>query len=142
MPLSSCPDRHAINSLAAWETLAEQRIRAARDSGEFDNIERRGRPIILADNSYAETGLYALSGVFEEAGVRPAWIEESQEIRDEIRRARAKLSVTNNVQWARRRFTSLNKIIAAFNLVAPLLQFQLPFLNFHTEMARSGVITQ
>ncbi|HJO33433.1 MAG: DUF1992 domain-containing protein [Anaerolineales bacterium] len=140
MPLSNCPDRPQSPALSAWETLVERRIRAAREAGQFDNLGGSGQPLQLRENPYAEPGWQVLSGVLAEANLRPAWVEESQEIRAEVLRFRERLRVTKDKQRVQQQVVRLNNMIAAFNLVVPLLHFQLPGLNLRRELRRCGVI--
>jgi len=94
----------------------------------------------LRENPYAEPGWQVLSGVLAEANLRPAWVEESQEIRAEVLRFRERLRVTKDKQRVQQQVVRLNNMIAAFNLVVPLLHFQLPGLNLRRELRRCGVI--
>ncbi len=140
MPLSNYPDRLQSPALSAWETLAERRIRAAREAGQFTGLGGSGQPLQLRDDPFAEPGWQVLSGVLEEADLRSAWVEESQEIRAEVRRFRERLRVTKDKQRVQQQVARLNNRIAAFNLIAPLLHLQLPGLSLRRELRRCGVI--
>ena len=139
MPLLNCPDCTDTPSLSAWDTLVERRIRAACEAGQFDNLGGSGRSLRLRDNPYVAPSGEVLAGVLKEANLRSAWIEESQEIRAVISRFREKLRVTKDMQRAWHQVAHLKKKIAAFNVVALLLQFQLPLLNLQRELQRCGV---
>ena len=94
----------------------------------------------LRENPCAEPGWQVLSSVLEEANLLPTWVEESLGIRAEIGRFRAESAHAKDARRARQCVECLNKRITAFNLVAPLLQLQLPFLNVEREMQRCRVI--
>ena len=51
MSLSNCREP---SGLSAGETLAEGRILAAREVGQFDDLGARGQPLTLRDNLYSE----------------------------------------------------------------------------------------
>lgn len=120
MLLSNCPDRSDMASLSSWVSLAERRIRAAREAGQVENLGGCGQPLQLRDDSYWEPGWQVSSSMVEVAN----------------------LCVTKHTQWALQRVARINKIIAAFNGVAPVLQLQLPFLKLQREMQRSGTISR
>ena len=94
MPRSSFPDLLDTLIPSAWDNLEERRIRTAREAGQFDNLSGIGYPLQLRGDTYTESEWQALFSVLEEADLRPAWIEESQEIRDEFWRFRANLGDT------------------------------------------------
>lgn len=64
----------------SWETLTERLIREALADGAFDDLPAHGRPLPLADDTYA--GDMAMANrVLRNAGAAPPWIETDKEIR-------------------------------------------------------------
>jgi hypothetical protein len=63
-----------------WETLTERLIREAQADGRFDDLPGLGRPLELADETYA--GELALAHhLLRNAGAAPPWIEADKEVR-------------------------------------------------------------
>ena len=63
------------------QRLAEERIRAAMDRGEFDNLPGHGEPLRLDDNSAVPVELRAAYRVLKNAGYVPEEVVLRREIR-------------------------------------------------------------
>jgi hypothetical protein len=60
--------------------LAEGRIKAAMERGEFDNLRGKGRPLILEDDSRIPPELRMAYKILKNSGHAPPEIEEHKEI--------------------------------------------------------------
>lgn len=69
-------------SLAFIETLAEERIRAALENGEFDDLPGRGRPLDLEDDAHVPPELKMAWRVLKNAGCLPPELEAEREIKN------------------------------------------------------------
>jgi hypothetical protein len=69
--------------MAVWDILgflAEERIKAAQERGEFDNLPGRGRPLQLEDESMIPPELRLAYKILKNSGHVPPEIEEHKEI--------------------------------------------------------------
>ena len=73
-----------------WESWIDQEIREAQESGKFDNLPGRGKPIDLTPNPFAQGQELAFK-ILKDAGYAPEWIELDKAIRMKLERARAAL---------------------------------------------------
>lgn len=69
-------------SLAFIEAIAEERIRAAQENGEFDDLPGRGRPLDLDDDAHVPPELKMAWRVLKNAGCLPPELEAEREIRN------------------------------------------------------------
>jgi hypothetical protein len=72
-----------------FEKLALARIEEAMQSGEFDNLPGRGKPIDLSDYFSAPEELRAAYGILRNAGVLPQeaqLLKDVRELEDELAR--------------------------------------------------------
>lgn len=123
MPLSNCREP---SDLLACETIAEGRILAACEAGQFDDLGAGGQRLTLRDNLRLEPCWQAFWCVLKGADLRPVWIEMLQEIRAEIRLFIVQMRVANSTLLVLNRVRRLNNSIATFNLFAPSMDFQRP----------------
>jgi hypothetical protein len=75
-----------------FDKLAEQRIRAAFEAGEFDDLAGRGRPVDLDGYFSAPEDLRAAYAVLKNAGVLPeeaSLLKDIHELEDRLRVATA-----------------------------------------------------
>jgi hypothetical protein len=130
------------------ERLAEARIQAAMDAGEFDNLPGRGAPLQLQDDSLIDPAWRLAFRVLKGAGMAPAWIEIRRELDQEIELARAGLAAVAvgdpGRSEAERRFTGvaldLNHRIARLNLLVPGPRWTKPSIDIEVEISRLGVV--
>jgi hypothetical protein len=69
--------------MAVWDIigfLAEERIKAAQERGEFDNLPGRGRPLQFEDESMIPPELRLAYKILKNSGHVPPEIEEQKEI--------------------------------------------------------------
>ncbi len=67
-----------------WSLLAERRILAAMERGEFDNLPGRGEPLRWKENPLVPPDWRLAFDLLERAGLAPEWIMRDAEIRAEI----------------------------------------------------------
>ncbi len=126
-----------------WTDLVEQLLEEARDRGDFDNLEGKGKPLALDQNPYAGDRALAYS-LLKNNDFAPPEIERSKEIDSDIKRAEDLLETLRRHQHtlrgrashpdARRAFnvardatlkryeallTEINSKILSLNIVAP-----------------------
>jgi hypothetical protein len=65
-----------------FEIIAEQKIRAAMERGEFDDLPGEGRPLDLSDDRLVPEGLRMAYRLLKNAGFIPPELEAQKEIRD------------------------------------------------------------
>lgn len=71
-------------SLAFIERIAEERIRAAQENGEFDDLPGRGKPLDLDDDAHVPPELKMAWRVLKNAGCLPPELEARREINSAI----------------------------------------------------------
>ena len=77
---------------SSWMTLTERLIREAQQDGEFDDLPGHGRPLRLADDTYA--GDMAMGNhVLRNAGAAPPWIETDKAVRQQLHAIETLLAV-------------------------------------------------
>lgn len=68
--------------MTALDALAEERIRAALENGELDNLPGSGQPLRLDDDALVPQELRAAYRVLQNAGFVPPELEAHRELRD------------------------------------------------------------
>jgi DnaJ family protein C protein 28 len=116
--------------VAFWR-WAEERIEAAIQSGEFDALAGRGRPLRLETDPLAPADERLARHIMQNAGVKPAWVELADEIqahlsaaREDLLRAVSRLSpdhpdLENAIKRFDRRVAEINALIKRYNLLIP-----------------------
>lgn len=66
--------------MSYWAALAEQRIAAARDRGEFDDLPGAGKPLNLDDDAHVPPELRLAWKLLKNAGFAPPELEARKEI--------------------------------------------------------------
>ena len=64
-----------------WQSVVEEKIAAAREHGDFDNLPGAGKPLHLKDNPLAGDWELAFH-VLDNAEMSPPWMEMSREIKE------------------------------------------------------------
>jgi hypothetical protein len=128
------------------ESLAEARIKAAMDAGEFDGLPGRGAPLRLDDDPLGRPEWRMAFRTLKNAGLAPAWIEAGQEIAEAVALARAALAAIPADDPKRAeavaRFADqaavLNRRIALFNLTVPAPRWARSQIDVEQEIRRIG----
>ena len=132
--------------------LIEQRIQAAMAQGAFDNLPGQGKPLDLKKNPYLEPGLELAYNLLQNNGFAPEWIERDKEIQKELERIRQQLRLAwqqrqgkpqHEARWRKavadftERLAKLNRKIADFNLVVPILSLHRAPLRLEDELKQA-----
>lgn len=68
-------------SLPLWQRMAEERIRAAIESGAFDDLPGAGEPLSLEERNPYEGAWRAAFRLMKDANMAPRWIELDRDVR-------------------------------------------------------------
>ena len=128
------------------ESLAEARIKAAMDAGEFDGLAGRGAPLRLDDDPLSRPEWRMAFRMLKNAGLAPAWIEAGKDIAQAVDLARAALAAIPDDDPKRAdavaRFADqaavLNRRIALFNLCVPAPRWARSQIDVEAEIRRIG----
>lgn len=71
-----------MDNLAIFAQLAEERIREAEENGAFDNLEGKGKPLALEDDSLIPEDLRMAYKVLKNSGHIPPELEADREIKN------------------------------------------------------------
>lgn len=137
----------------------EEHIRRAIESGKFDDLPGKGKPLNLEDDSWVEPDWRLAHHLLKSAGYTLPWIETLKEIdvavvsaRQELRRAWEfrTISLSQGISTAqadsewrlveqafRERVATLNKRIFDLNLQVPSDKFQRLQLNPEQEIEKA-----
>ncbi len=130
--------------MSIFEWIAEEKIRSAIESGEWDNLPGKGKPVKWQENPYEPPEWRMVFSLLRRNGFSLPWLEERKEIETEIQQWRSQFA--REVQrgdrlvetdWAKEQIDRLNKRIFRYNLGAPSERFHLQPLNFDWEMERA-----
>nr|AEE63548.1 unknown [Dendroctonus ponderosae] len=158
--MDKMPLKHKIKTKYGFDRLVEDLIQESMSRGEFSNLKNSGKP--LPDhqnrNPYVDFTTHKLNEVLIENGFTPEWILLQKEIREEATSLRKSLfserqyfgsyplSVEDNIEWSEKVYNykqvvdQLNKKIAKFNLVVPVLNKQMIQISLEREAQRVMVI--
>ena len=142
---------HRPQNEAERRSLVEHRIQEAMKDGAFDNLPGQGKPLRFNQNPYLEPGQELAFGLLKNNGFAPEWIERDKEIRQELAEARAALRLawqqgqgnpTGEPTWQaglarfEQQLQKLNRKIADFNLIVPIVSKQRAHLRLEVELRR------
>jgi DnaJ family protein C protein 28 len=141
----------------------DRTIRDAQERGLFDNLDGAGRPIDWEDESLLDEDWVMAFRLMREQGFAPEWIELHKEIDSELKSARDE--IIRKWSWRSERFAGaresqrryidaewqrayrafaesiaeLNRKIADFNLVVPIVRLQKFKLDLKHELDELGI---
>jgi len=141
---------------------ADEAIRQAIEAGKFDNLPGKGKPIqwerinTIRENPLADPEWQLAYTMLRSSGYTLPWIEVRQEIETDLGAARAALGrswawrqdalaagqalAAIEPEWQRavalyrQRAEALNRRIQAYNIQAPLAQFQKTLINIEQDI--------
>lgn len=126
-----------------FEWIAEDKIRSAIESGEWDHLPGKGKPLQWKENPYEPPEWRMAFSLLRNQGFSLPWMEERKEIEQEIEalRARAAQACASGDSsaikvWLEQQIHSLNRRIFRYNLEVPSVHFQLMPLNVEKELNR------
>ena len=122
-----------------WESIADRKIREAMESGAFDNLPNRGKPIPLDRNPFEDPSLWMAHHLLRVNGFAPAWIDEAREIDESTIALRSLLREASSkaVDEFRDRARELNRRILSYNLTCPSAQFHKRPIAIDAEIQRA-----
>jgi hypothetical protein len=99
------------NVFAALERIAEERIREALQSGEFENLPGQGKPLNLEDDRYIPDDLRLAYKILSNANCLPPELE----LKKEIKTAEELLGALEDEGEKYRQIKKLNYLIMKLN---------------------------
>lgn len=132
--------------MSLLDRIAEDKIKAAMENGEFDNLPGKGKPLCLDENPHEPDDWRIAFHILRNSGVRLPWMETAAEIDRELEDARQEAaSAFRNAASAsawrqqsarfKERIEALNRRIFHYNLLVPSSRFQRLQLDPVTELA-------
>jgi hypothetical protein len=100
------------NIFAVFDKVAEERIREAMERGEFDDLEGKGKPLKLEDDSKLPEDLRLGYKILKNADCLPPELE----LRKEIRTTEALLAGIKDTQEKYKQIKKLNFLIMKLNM--------------------------
>ena len=100
------------NIFAVLDKIAEERIREAMERGELDNLEGKGKPLNLEDDSHLPEDLRLAYKILKNANCLPPELE----LRKEIRTTEALLAGIEDTQEKYKQIKKLNFLIMKLNM--------------------------
>jgi len=135
------------------ESSVEKQIREAMESGAFDNLPGKGKPLDLSENPFEDPDLRTAHRLLRNAGFAPPFIEERKAIDAELERGRVTLARAWQIYLKKGRegepvwqrvlaefrdlAAELNKRIRVHNLKVPASAFHRTLIDFEVELARA-----
>lgn len=131
-----------------FEWVAEEKIRSAIESGQWDNLPGKGKPLQWQENPFEPAEWRMAFSLLRQNGFSLPWLEERKEIEAEVQQFRAQLAIglgaanlTGVRDWAKSQIDRLNRRIFRYNLGVPLDRFQVLPLNLEQEMERAQPVS-
>lgn len=109
------------NIFAIFDKIADEKIREAMNRGEFDDLEGKGEPLKLEDDSHLPQDIRIAYKILKNADCLPPEVQ----LRKEIRSTRQLLSGIQDTQEKYRQMQKLNYLIMKLNMTrksSPLLE--------------------
>lgn len=119
--------------LPGFEKIVEERIRIAQKKGDFDNLEGRGKPLVLEDDRHVPEELRLAYKILKNANCLPPELE----LRKEIRQTEDLLAGMSDTALRYRTLKKLNFLILKLNSMRnTAVAFQEPQLYMDKLAAR------
>jgi len=137
----------------------EDLIQESMSRGEFSNLKNSGKPLPSHQNinPYVDFITHKLNEVLIDNGFTPEWILLQKEIRGEAEVLRKSLFTdrqycgpyplsVEDIEWSEKVYTykqvvdQINKKIAKFNLVVPILNKQMLQISLEKEAQRAMIV--
>lgn len=132
------------NAMNVFEWIAEEKIRSAIESGQWDNLPGKGKPLQWQENPYEPPEWRMAFSLLRQNGFSLPWLEERKEIEAEVQQFRSELARLKRsdmhlveLDWAKNQIERLNGRIFRYNLGAPLERFHLQPLKLERELERA-----
>ncbi len=109
--------------------ITENKIEAAVADGAFDNLEGKGKPLVIQENP-RDDGSFLSNHILKNSGYLPVWLEERKEICAQIDSLKMEISINGSRSGdIRKRIFDLNRRISGYNLRIPIVRLQLQTIN-------------
>ncbi|XP_053482711.1 dnaJ homolog subfamily C member 28 [Ictalurus furcatus] len=143
-----------IQITQAVERMVEDLIQEAMARGDFRNLGGAGKPLSKFEhNPYADPMTHNLNRILIDNGYQPDWIVAKKEIRETVEKMRKRLQEvraklgnpmkhSEQFQWKEHcatfsdELTKLNKKVDDFNLIVPLMSWQMVHFNMNREIEK------
>ncbi|XP_019880870.1 dnaJ homolog subfamily C member 28 [Aethina tumida] len=155
--MDKAPLKHKIKTKYGFDRLVEDLIQESMSKGEFSNLSGAGKPLRNEHNRnpYVDFVTHKLNEVLIDNGFTPEWITLQKEIRSEAHHLRTilfyerqffspfPLNTDENIIWSeivykyKQMVDEINKKIAKFNLVVPVLDKQMIQISLEKEAQKA-----
>ncbi len=119
--------------MEGWAIVAENIIREAMESGVFDNLAGKGKPLDLSRNPFEDPLAPTFRRILRDNGTTHPLIEAHRTLEEEIEQCRALLK-RGFVSQFRERAAALNRDIKLNNLRSPIPNFQVRTIDIEAEL--------
>ncbi|NUQ39034.1 MAG: DUF1992 domain-containing protein [Caldilineales bacterium] len=149
-PENTSPPRKPRNQ--TWENWVEEKIRAAMEQGEFDNLPGKGKPLRDPRNPFLAADQQLAHDLLRNSGHTLPWLDDRKEIDQRIAAAHQALQQAHTryrqatpaqetaweaaVQRFAQEIIEINRLIDIYNLKAPSTQVHKLRLILSEELAR------
>ncbi len=143
--------------MSSFDRIVEEKIKAAMEAGDFDNLRGKGKPLKLDQDPLADPAWLMASTLLKEQGFSLPWIDLRKEIEADLENSRRQLLLAweqhqegqmgglpdSTWESALENFQSevaaLNRRIFSYNLQVPDIRFQRPAIHITHELLRMEI---
>jgi hypothetical protein len=120
--------------MSIFDRIAEEKIQAAMQTGQFNGLAGTGQPLDLRENPFEAAHERLANQVLKNADILPAWLEDRRAIEADLEKLRQAYSSSNLDRFQfHLQIETLNRRILAYNLSAPAAGLHLPLLDEEKE---------
>jgi hypothetical protein len=120
--------------MSIFDRIAEEKIQAALQAGQFNGLAGTGQPLDLRENPHEATHERLANQVLKNADILPAWLEDRKAIEADLEKLRQAYPSLNLDRFQfHLQIETLNRRILAYNLSAPAAGLHLPLLDEEKE---------
>lgn len=120
--------------MSIFDRIAEEKIQAAMQTGQFNGLAGTGQPLDLRENPFEPSHERLANQVLKNADILPAWLEDRRTIEADITALRQTYPCPNPDRFPfHLQIETLNRRILAYNLSAPAAGLHLPLLDEEKE---------
>ena len=84
--------------MSLFDRIAEQKIQAAIEAGDFDNLPGMGMPLKLDQDPFADPAWQMAAHMLKEGNFKLPWIEIRQEIEADLEKVRGRMRLAFDQQ--------------------------------------------
>jgi DnaJ homolog subfamily C member 28 len=131
-----------------WESEIDKKIQEALNSGSFDSLPGKGKPLSLDQNPYEDPGWRLAFHLLKSNNFSLPWIEQRRELEEQIRVSRDKLQSAWEIHQTRLSQDSVrgeatvgwDRAVVEFRLRSVEINRQILTYNLQTPSARFHVL--